>query len=69
MTIVVRPRLSSSISTTPRILIEPRPVVYASWMPWVPTIRPAVGKSGPLIRSMHAARVVSSSASWLSSAQ
>ncbi len=35
-------------------------------MPWDPTISPEVGKSGPLTRSQTAARVASSSASWLS---
>ena len=32
-----------------RILIFPRPVVYASFNPSMPIISPAVGKSGPLI--------------------
>ena len=38
-------------------------------MPSLPTIRPAVGKSGPLMRSMSAARVSSSEASGWSRAQ
>ena len=37
-------------------------------MPWVPRIWPCVGKSGPLIRSIIAARVSSSDASQFSSA-
>ena len=37
----------SSTSTTARIMIEPRPVRYASSMPWRPTIKALVGKSGP----------------------
>jgi hypothetical protein len=40
MTIPVRPRLSSSISQTPRIRTDPRPVRYVSEMPCDPTIRP-----------------------------
>ena len=37
--------------------------IEASMTPEVPTIRPEVGKSGPLMRSIIAANVVSSSAS------
>src|SRR6476620_712925 len=48
MTSEVLPRESSSISATPRIRIEPRPVEYVSLMPCEPTIKPYVGKSGPL---------------------
>ena len=46
----VRPWISS-MSTTARMVIEPRPVRYASRMPRRPTISPRVGKSGPGIRS------------------
>jgi hypothetical protein len=43
--------------------------LYASSIPSRPTISAAVGKSGPLIRSISAARVSSSVASGWSSAQ
>ena len=57
--------MSSSISTTARMVIEPRPVRYASSMPRRPTISPLVGKSGPLIRSMSASsRSVGSASKW-----
>ena len=61
----VRPWISST-STTARMTIEPRPVRYASLMPRLPTIRPLVGKSGPLIRAISASRSSSSDASKLS---
>ena len=35
------------MSTRARILMEPRPVSYASRIPSRPMMRPAVGKSGP----------------------
>ena len=60
---VVRPLLSSSTSTTARMVMEPRPVRYASWMPRRPTICAAVGKSGPLTRSSRASSSSSSVAS------
>ena len=50
-----RPRESSSTVTTARIVMEPRPVRYASSMPLRPTINAPVGKSGPLTISMSAA--------------
>ena len=46
MTRHVRPCTSSTL-TTARIVIEPRPVRYASLMPRVPRIWACVGKSGP----------------------
>jgi hypothetical protein len=55
--------VSSSASTTARIRIEPRPVRYASWIAVVPTMSPAVGKSGPLTILMSSSRVVASSSS------
>ena len=51
---MVRPDLSSSMSTTARMVTEPRPVRYASSMPWRPTISAPLGKSGPLTRSIAA---------------
>lgn len=56
----------SSTSTTARIVMEPRPVRYASSMPLRPTTRAPVGKSGPLIRSISASSRVSGSASGFS---
>jgi len=35
-------------------VIEPRPVLYASSIPFRPTINPPVGKSGPLTCSLTA---------------
>ena len=63
----VRPWISS-ISTTARIVIEPRPVRYASWMPRVPRICAPVGKSGPWMRCMSASSSSSRVASGFSSA-
>ena len=57
---LARPRASSSTSTTARMMIEPRPVRYASRIPRRPTMRPLVGKSGPLTRSISASRSSSS---------
>ncbi len=62
MTRQVRFWISSTV-TTARIVIEPRPVRYASWMPLMPRICAPVGKSGPLMRC----RVASSSSSRLAS--
>ena len=44
---LLRPRLPSSICILPRIIIFPRPVLYASIIPARPKINPPVGKSGP----------------------
>ncbi|OQA36071.1 MAG: hypothetical protein BWY54_00247 [Candidatus Dependentiae bacterium ADurb.Bin331] len=41
------PFLVSSISTTPRKITLPRPVLYARTIPARPQIMPPVGKSGP----------------------
>ena len=62
---LVRPLVSSSTSTTARIRIEPRPVRYASWIGVVPTISPAVGKSGPFTMLINWSSVVASSSSGL----
>ena len=40
---------TSCISVRARIIIRPRPVAQALLIPLCPMIRPAVGKSGPLI--------------------
>ena len=63
---MVRPLASSSVSTTARIRIEPRPVRYASEMPSLPTISAPVGKSGPVIRSIAASSSSSGPASGCS---
>ena len=63
----VRPRLSSSMSMTARMTTEPRPVRYASSMPLRPTMRPPVGKSGPLTRAMQASSRSGCDASGFSS--
>ncbi len=57
----IRPSRPSSISTRARILIEPRPVSYASLIPSRPMISPAVGKSGPLIFRISSLMVTSGS--------
>ncbi len=44
----LRPRRPSSISAFARTLIEPRPVVYASWIPWRPRIDAARREVGAL---------------------
>ena len=64
----VRPWISSTL-TTARIVIEPRPVRYASWMPRVPRICAPVGKSGPGMRCISASSSSSREASGFSSAQ
>ena len=64
----VRPWISSTL-TTARMMIEPRPVRYASAMPRVPRIVAPVGKSGPLIRCVTAAASSSGPASGFASAQ
>src|SRR5690625_5955263 len=46
--------LISSVETTARWVMEPRPVRYISSMPLVPTMLAPEGKSGPLMRSRHA---------------
>ena len=56
----------SSTATTARIVMEPRPVRYASSMPLRPTTSAPVGKSGPLIRSMRASSSSSCEASGCS---
>ncbi len=53
------PTRPSSISATARILMEPRPVRYASRMPWRPRISAPVGKSGPLTNSISSSGVAS----------
>ena len=60
--------LISSISTTERIMIEPRPVRYASSIPLYPTIRAFVGKSGPFTNFKIASKASSADASGLSKA-
>ncbi len=60
---LVRPLLSSSTSTTARIRMEPRPVRYASSITVVPTMRPAVGKSGPLTILISSSNVSASGVS------
>ena len=54
------------MSTTARMVIEPRPVRYASSIPRRPTIRALVGKSGPFTRSISALSRSSSEASKFS---
>ena len=49
----VRPLISST-STTARMVIDPRPVRYASSIPWRPTTKPLVGKSGPFTNPSNA---------------
>ncbi len=51
----IRPWISST-STTARIVMEPRPVRYASSMPLWPRIVAPVGKSGPLMMVRRASR-------------
>ena len=41
------PFLDSSVVARARIVMAPRPVVYAWKMPWRPTMMPPVGRSGP----------------------
>ena len=48
-TIADRPFPSSSISATALSFMDPRPFNIASFIDGVSTIRPPVGKSGPLI--------------------
>ena len=48
--------------------MEPRPVRYASSIPWRPTMIPRVGKSGPLTMPSSAVSVSSLDASGFSSA-
>ena len=48
-----RPPDPSSTEHTARILIEPRPVSYASRMPSRPMMIAPVGKSGPLTNFMR----------------
>lgn len=43
----LRRAVTSSTATVARILNVPRPAVYASLMPFSPTMRPPVGRSGP----------------------
>ena len=65
----VRPRESSSTSTAARMVIEPRPVRYASSIPRRPTMYAAVGKSGPFTRSINASKSSSRVAVGFSNAQ
>ena len=67
-TSAVRLPISSTL-TTARIVIEPRPVRYASSMPLLPRIVAPVGKSGPGIRSMSASSSSSRVASGFSRCQ
>ena len=46
------PFLLVSIVDRARIRIEPRPVGYACTVPWRPTMKPPVGKSGRRDQSM-----------------
>ena len=48
-----------SISVLPRIITEPRPVVYALTIPLRPNKNDPVGKSGPLILDISSAIVIS----------
>ena len=61
--------LISSVLTTARIVMRPRPVRYACSMPLWPRIVAPVGKSGPLMRSISASSSSSRVASGWSSAQ
>ena len=65
---VVRPRASSSMLFTARMVTEPRPVRCASSMPWRPTISAPVGKSGPFTRAIAASSSSSGVASGLANA-
>jgi hypothetical protein len=53
------PLLIVSMWARARILMTPRPVVYALRISSVPRMRPAVGKSGPLMTPMSSSMVVS----------
>ncbi len=46
------PLLLVSVVDRARMMIEPRPVVYAWTIPLRPMMKPAVGKSGPGISRM-----------------
>ena len=59
VTTMVSPVRPSSISATARILMEPRPVRYASRIPWRPRISAPVGKSGPFTNSISSSGVAS----------
>ncbi len=61
----MRPWISST-STTARMVIDPRPVRYASSIPRRPRMVAPVGKSGPWIRSMSASSSSSFDASGFS---
>ena len=47
------PFAAFSMCALARIFILPRPVSYACFNPSIPIIRPAVGKSGPLMCSIN----------------
>ena len=48
-----------SIKDLARICTIPRPVVYASFIPFRPCMKPAVGKSGPFIIPLSSSIVTS----------
>ena len=51
--------LMGSISVRARMMMRPLPVRYADLMPFMPMMRPAVGKSGPLMMSISSPTVQS----------
>ena len=51
------PERPSTISALARILMEPRPVRYASMIPWRPRMNAPVGKSGPFTNCMRSSGV------------
>ena len=59
ITIRCPPRSASSIDARPRTTTRPWPVWYACWMPSVPMMIPAVGKSGPLTNCTSSSTVAS----------
>ena len=68
MTIRARPAEPSSTEATARILIEPRPVSYASRMPSRPMMTAPVGKSGPLTNFIRSFGVASGCSRWWTTA-
>ena len=59
MTIASWPPFCGSMCATARMRMRPRPVSYASRMPWKPITMPAVGKSGPLTCCIRPSVVIS----------
>jgi len=50
---------SSSVSISPRIFIEPLPVLYPVFIASFPIIKPPVGKSGPGISLINSSIEIS----------